>query len=193
MTNHSKPRGRRVGGAGGLTTADLVVLSLLTERPLHGYDLLAEYQRQEVADWASISKAQLYYALKKLDQLGYLQGEAEEGSAHDRTVYRPTDKGKAALAEGLSDASWASGRVAQPFLTWFGLSIHTSEKSRMAIYRERLRFLDEEIAKEERSLAYIATLTDERAAKGGSIVRLTIEQLKVERQWLNELIGSNNA
>jgi DNA-binding PadR family transcriptional regulator len=166
------------------------VLSLLTERPLHGYDLLAEYQRQEVADWASISKAQLYYALKKLETLGYLVGESQAGSANDRTVYRPTDKGKIALSEGLSDTSWASGRVAQPFMTWFGLSIHASEASRLAIYQQRLSFLDQEIVKEERSLAYIATLTDERALKGGGIVRLTIEQLKVERQWLKDLLRS---
>jgi DNA-binding PadR family transcriptional regulator len=30
-----------------VTTADLVVLSLLLERPMHGYDLLDEYRRQE--------------------------------------------------------------------------------------------------------------------------------------------------
>ena len=64
LAERMKQRGRRRGHADGLTTADLVVLSLLAERNMHGYDLLAEYSRQEVADWASISKAQLYYALK---------------------------------------------------------------------------------------------------------------------------------
>jgi hypothetical protein len=34
---------------------------------------------------------------------------------------------------------------------------------------------------EQRSLAYIATLKDARAVKGADIVRLTIEQLRVER------------
>ncbi len=52
--------GRRPGDTGRLTTADLVVLSLLREQPMHGYDLLAAYQRQEVEDWASVSKAQVY-------------------------------------------------------------------------------------------------------------------------------------
>jgi hypothetical protein len=48
--------------------------------------------------------------------------------------------------------------------------------------------LDQEITKEQRSLAYIATLKDARAVKGADIVRLTIEQLQVERTWVSGLI-----
>jgi DNA-binding PadR family transcriptional regulator len=155
---------------------------------MHGYDLLAEYQRQEVADWASISKAQLYYALKKLDGLGLLRGILHDGVARDRTVYRPTSTGLRALAGGLTDSAWANGRVAQPFLTWFGLSIHAPPEARSAILRARLRFLEQEITKEQQSLAYIATLKDARAVKGADIVRLTIEQLRVERTWVSGLI-----
>ena len=66
MAQAPRSRGRRTGDTGTLTTADLVVLSLLAEQPMHGYDLLAEYERQEVVDWASVSKAQLYYARAKL-------------------------------------------------------------------------------------------------------------------------------
>jgi DNA-binding PadR family transcriptional regulator len=33
-----------------------VVLSLLAERAMHGYELLKEYERQEVADWAPVSR-----------------------------------------------------------------------------------------------------------------------------------------
>jgi DNA-binding PadR family transcriptional regulator len=187
MPERPKPRGRRPGGGDALTTADLVVLSLLAEHPMHGYDLLAEYTRQEVVDWASISKAQLYYALKKLDGLGYLKGTLV-GTSRDRTVYKPTAAGVRALSAGLSDMSWATGRIAQPFLTWFGLSIHAPLDSRTDILRARLRFLDQEIAKEQRSLTYIATLRDERAIKGAHIVRLTIEQLQLERDWVSELL-----
>jgi DNA-binding PadR family transcriptional regulator len=185
----TKPRGRRAGSSHGLTTADLVVLSLLTERPMHGYDLLAEYQRQEVADWASISKAQLYYALKKLNALKLLHGNIEDGAARDRTIYRSTEAGLAALAVGLADPNWAQCRVAQPFTTWFGLSIHAAPEVQKTVLHARLRFLVDEIAKEERSLVFIATLKDERAVKGASIVRLTIDQLQVELEWVKSLLA----
>lgn len=156
---------------------------------MHGYDLLSEYKRQEVADWASISKAQLYYALNKLEGLGLLEGDPQEG-ARERTVYRPTDAGRQALAEGLADTSWAEGRIAQPFATWFGLSMHAPKGAETSVLKARLEFLEQEIGKEERSLAYLATLTDPRALKGTRIVELTIGQLKVERDWVEALLAA---
>ncbi|MET3119858.1 DNA-binding PadR family transcriptional regulator [Undibacterium sp. GrIS 1.8] len=189
MVESTNPRGRRTGSNQGLTTADLVVLSLLAERPMHGYDLLAEYQRQEVADWASISKAQLYYALKKLDAMKLLGGNTEDGAARDRTIYRPTADGLAALSAGLAATTWASSRVAQPFTTWFGLSVHASPEAQQEILRARLSFLVEEIAKEKRSLEFITTLSAPRALKGASIVQLTINQLQVELEWVKTLMS----
>jgi len=188
MNKRTTAKGRKADGKGDLTTADLVVLSLLLEQPMHGYDLLSMYQRQEVADWASISKAQLYYALRKLDKLRFLEGTLEGGTARDRMVYKLTDAGLRALSVGLADPSWAEGRVAQPFTTWLGLSIHADPEVQKEVLKARERFLVDEIAKEEQSLIYIGTLKDERALKGANIVRLTISQLKVELEWVKGLL-----
>ena len=51
----------------GVTLADLVVLSMLTETPMHGYELWAELERRQVSKWASITKTQVYYSLRKLE------------------------------------------------------------------------------------------------------------------------------
>ena len=55
-----------------LTLPDLVVLCLLAERPMHGYELNQELERREVRDWAGISRPQVYYSLKKLARSGHL-------------------------------------------------------------------------------------------------------------------------
>ena len=52
--------------ARALTTPDMVVLSLIAERPMHGYDISAELDRRLIRDWASVSRAQVYYSLEKL-------------------------------------------------------------------------------------------------------------------------------
>ena len=49
-----------------LTTPDLVLLSLLAERPMHGYQANLELVRREVQDWAGISRPQVYYSLENL-------------------------------------------------------------------------------------------------------------------------------
>ena len=55
-----------------LTVPDLVVLSLLAERPMHGYEVVAELDRRQIADWANVSRPQVYYSLDKLLRLGLL-------------------------------------------------------------------------------------------------------------------------
>ncbi|MFZ0702368.1 MAG: PadR family transcriptional regulator, partial [Candidatus Acidiferrales bacterium] len=49
-----------------LTTPDLVLLSLLAEKPMHGYQANAELERRQVRDWAGISRPQVYYSIDKL-------------------------------------------------------------------------------------------------------------------------------
>src|SRR4029077_8163853 len=56
-----------------LTTADLVLLSLLAEQPMHGYQANRELQRREIRDWAAISRPQVYYSMEKLARLGFLR------------------------------------------------------------------------------------------------------------------------
>jgi len=185
-----KPKaGRRRGGTGGLTTADLVVLSLLAEEPMHGYDLLGAYGRQEVEDWASVSKAQVYYALKKLEAARLLRAEAVPGDARGRTAYSVTDAGADALRAGLADPSWAGSRIPQPFTTWVGLSIHADPHDRAEMVRRRIDFLGREIERERESLRVIETLGTERARRGASIVRLVVAQLTAELDWLQAEFG----
>src|SRR5256885_16071317 len=83
-----------------LTTPDLVVLSLLAERPMHGYQTNLELERRCVRDWAAISRPQVYYSLEKLARAGFLRAttSAEPAAGPERSVYQTTEKGPAAMA-----------------------------------------------------------------------------------------------
>jgi DNA-binding PadR family transcriptional regulator len=151
---------------------------------MHGYDLLAAYLRQEVEDWASVSKAQVYYALEKLTASRLLSAAAEPANSRGRKVHSITPEGSEALCEGLADRSWARTRIAQPFTTWVGLSVHAESRDQAAVIKERKAFLREEIDRERESLRFIQTLDTPRALRGASIVRLVIEQLRTELEWI---------
>src|SRR5436305_8160986 len=107
-----------------LTTPDLVLLSLLAEQPMHGYQANAELERRQVRDWAAISRPQVYYSLDKLARAELIAPARDrEGSGGpDRRVYRTTAKGKAALSRALEAEHWTTGRERPPFLTWLALS-----------------------------------------------------------------------
>lgn len=186
------PKGNRGSKTGALTKADLIVLSLLAERSMNGYELVGEYERQEVADWASVSKAQVYYAIQKLTELEMIAPVLQttsEGS-RDRTIYQPTKMGQNALKKSLVGSNWAKARVANPFSTWLGLSIHLPQDAIQQMLKARLAFLNEEIKREKTSLAYIKTLRSARALAGTSIVDLVIKQFEVEIKWIESLLQS---
>src|SRR5258706_4514480 len=86
-----------------LTTPDLVLLSLLAERPMHGYEANLELERRHVRDWAAISRPQVYYSLEKLAQPGLIgAADSDEPIAGpERRTYATTVKGRAALAAAL--------------------------------------------------------------------------------------------
>lgn len=165
------------------TEADLVVLSLLLERPMHGYDLQQEYDRQEVRDWASVSKSQIYYSLGKLAKRGLLAARNEDGGER-RTVYEVTAEGRAALATGLTDPAWATRRRPVPFHTWLGLSIHAEPEAAATMRAARIAFLAKEIEREERSLVEIETLAGPRADVGREAIRITLATLRAELECL---------
>ena len=184
--NPSTSRGRKKSSGDGITTADAIVLSLLAERPMHGYELLGEYERQEVADWASVSKAQVYYAIQKLERLGLIQPDKTINAQEkrDKTVYRPTKSGMKSLVTSLTNPQWAKSRIAQPFSTWLGMSIHLESSELKKMIDARKVFLETEIAREEKSLAFIKTIAAPRARVGENIVELVISQLKTELDWI---------
>src|ERR1700758_2879233 len=107
-----------------LTLPDLVLLSLLAERPMHGYEANAELERRQVRDWAGISRPQVYYSLDKLAQLALIAAsdDGQVAAGPERRVYSTTAKGKKALADALAEQRWSQQRERPPFLTWMALS-----------------------------------------------------------------------
>src|ERR1700719_2803859 len=67
--------------SGSLTTPDLVLLSLLAERPMHGYQVNAELERRQIRDWAGVSRPQVYYSIEKLTRLQMLMAADSDGPA----------------------------------------------------------------------------------------------------------------
>jgi DNA-binding PadR family transcriptional regulator len=172
-----------------LTTPDLVLLGLLAERPMHGYQANLELERREVRDWAGISRPQVYYSLEKLARRGLIRAsESEEPAAGpERSVFATTAKGRAALADALERAEWTTQRERPPFLTWVALSW----QARSGVFEQQLRrrqaFLEKELAREEEVLRSIREEVGHRFHEAVWMVSLVIEQFRTELRWLRRL------
>ena len=171
-----------------LTLADLVVLSMLTERAMHGYELWAELERREVARWASISKPQVYYSLKKLKQARHIDSTVGDDSAlgPDRQTFRPTPSGRRALADALARAEWATQHVPSPFVTWMVLSWQARPRDFAAQIARRRKFLESQLEFYRDALTSIIEETSP-TSDAAMIVRLAIRQDETELAWLDEV------
>jgi DNA-binding PadR family transcriptional regulator len=166
-----------------------VILSLLAERPMHGYQVNLELERRCVRDWAAISRPQIYYSLEKLAKAGLIRaGESEDPAAGpDRRVFETTAKGKHTLSDSLEREDWTTQRDRPPFLTWVALSW----QARPGVFKKQLarrkNFLQHEIAREKQTLDSILTEVGHPHHEAVWMVTLIIEQFQTELKWLHRV------
>jgi DNA-binding PadR family transcriptional regulator len=175
--------------AAKLTTPDLVLLSLLAERAMHGYEANLELERRCVRDWAAISRPQIYYSLEKLAKVGMIRATEndEHNAGPERRTYATTTKGRAALAAALEAEGWAEQRERPPFLTWMALSWQARPGVCRNQIRRRQNFLERELAREEETLRAIHKEVGHPYHEAVWMVSLVIDQFKTELRWLKRV------
>jgi DNA-binding PadR family transcriptional regulator len=172
-----------------LTTPDLVLLSLLAERPMHGYQANAELERREIRDWAGISRPQVYYSLEKLARAGMIRSlkMGEPASGPERSSFETTAQGRTALADALERQEWTTQRDRPPFLTWVALSWQARPGVFQKQIQRRQNFLEQELVREKEVLRSILEEVGHPYHEAVWMVSLVIEQFKTELGWLERV------
>ena len=164
---------------------EVVVLGLIAEEPLYGYDLLERFRTRSMGFWVEVGKASVYQTLRRLEEQGLASGRPQEGTeGPDRRVYRITASGRARLRAGLRERC----ADARPYETDAGLAlgfVHLLplDQARRAV-GEREMALDE-----WRSTIAGERERAERAAGRGRAVALRLLELQdalaeTEQRWI---------
>lgn len=78
---------------------ELVVLGLLNQKPMHGYQLHQEIEKTGMELWAEVNLSSIYNTLNRLEDNEMVEAKREKpGKMPERSVYRITKKGKEELA-----------------------------------------------------------------------------------------------
>jgi DNA-binding PadR family transcriptional regulator len=172
-----------------LTTPDLVLLSLLAERPMHGYQANLELERREIRDWAAISRPLVYYSLEKLARAGLIRSldTDKPAAGPERSTFETTAKGRAALADALEREEWTTQRERPPFQTWIALSWQARAGVFQKQIERRRKFLARELEREKEVLRSILEEVGHPYHEAVWMVSLVIEQFKLELRWLKKL------
>ena len=173
-----------------LTTPDLVILSLLAERPMHGYEVNATLEDRNIREWAPVSRPQIYYSLDKLTRLGLIRVGADESPAAgpERRVFETTASGRDHLADALESRHWVNNRVHQPFLIWLALSWQARPRTFRKQLNERKKILEARLVEERATLKDVLEEVGHPYHEAVWMLQLTIEQTESEKHWVNRLL-----
>jgi DNA-binding PadR family transcriptional regulator len=128
----------------------LALLTLLAERPMHGYELIGELEQRSGGAWRP-SPGSIYPALQLLADEGLLVAEEESG----RRVYSLTDAGRAELEQRQKKAGeispWDQGdeadedtiRLRETVFRLFGAARQVAEAGTNAQVKAAVGILDE--------------------------------------------------
>jgi PadR family transcriptional regulator PadR len=94
---------------------DLLLLSLLEEEPMYGYQIMKELERRSQG-YFKFREGTLYPALHRLERDGYVSGRWRRlGSGQERRYYSLTPKGEQRLSE--QRAHWRGFAAAMRMIT----------------------------------------------------------------------------
>lgn len=169
-----------------MTEAELVVLSLVVERPRHAYEIEQVIAERGMRDWTDIGFSSIYYVLRKMERAGLVQGRQDAAASRGpaRTTYSPTGAGVAAWTQA-SLAALATARVRTPFLLGLSNLAGLPAVDALSAARACLAELDhhlEQVSQKRREL-------DEPEWFVAEVFDYSEQTLRCGRDWVAGLVG----
>lgn len=127
-----------------MTIAELSILSLIVERPRHGYEIEQIIEQRGMRDWAEISFSSIYYLLRRLETQknvrSRIQADGSGGAA--RRVYSATAAGESLCKEAFEALSQPR-RAYVPFLAGLFNLARLPSEARLTALRQYSKKLAE--------------------------------------------------
>jgi len=87
-----------------MTDAELAILSIVAEGPIHGHNLQTVITRRGLRVWTNIGVSSMYYVLEKLERQGLVESAANSPTdGASRREYRITPAGSGVLQTAVAD------------------------------------------------------------------------------------------
>jgi DNA-binding PadR family transcriptional regulator len=84
-----------------VSDADTALLGLLSEQPMHAWQIDKEVQWRDMRSWTDLSQSTIYRQLRSLQAAGLVAVRSEEAEGRLRKVYSLTDDGVVSLRDRL--------------------------------------------------------------------------------------------
>jgi DNA-binding PadR family transcriptional regulator len=166
----------------------LAVLSLLTERPMHPYEMAAVMRQRGLSSTVKLNFGALYSTIETLRQLALIVPveTQREGRHPERTIYAATEAGRAELFDWLRVLLRTPVTEYAQFVAGLALIAHLSPLEAMALLEDRMHALSEQIDEQHAVLETCNQQGVDRLFLIEDEYRLA--QLESERGWVEKLL-----
>ncbi len=157
-------------------SSEMILLGLLCERPMHGYELaqLVATDPAMPVIWR-FARSEVYFLLGKLRERGYVAESGEgKGTGPTRTIYSPTEKGRAAFEEWLRTPELRPRLLRTAFLARVHLAMRRDPRCAAEIIAAQQGHLREWLARERAAMPedeYLRRVLEVRAAQVEASIR----------------------
>jgi DNA-binding PadR family transcriptional regulator len=171
------------------TKIDLLLLGLLLDRPMHGYELYQQIQAEAIDTWFNVSMAGVYYSLGKLrDQDLVAESRQRGGRSPRKSIYRLTEKGRTAFFSAMEAQALSQNKVYLDYDIVIYLLNKLPLQRAILLLEQHQAFLGEQAGDVESALVA-------EEARGNSPLRLAVLDhkrrfLEMEQSWLAKVIHS---
>jgi len=167
-----------------LTNNDLLVLGILLDRPMHGYELSQHVKAEGIPVWFDISTAAIYYSLNKLRREG-LVSETQSGAHGEKTIYRTTEKGREQFFDKMEDVLASEEPVRFDYDLGILLLNRLPHERALGLLEERMAFLRERQATLDQLLECESSSGE---ALKAAILEHAASCTRVESRWLGSIV-----
>ena len=169
------------------TKIDLLLLGLLLDRPMHGYELYQQIQTEGIDTWFNVSMAGVYYSLGKLRDQGLVAESRQRGGRSARkSIFRLTEDGRAAFFSAMEAQALSQETASLDYDLVIYLLNKLPMQQATYLLEQHLAFLG------EKARALQTALDAERDGNGSSLRLAVLDHklryLEMEQNWLADVI-----
>jgi DNA-binding PadR family transcriptional regulator len=175
--------------AAPLTPLGIAVLASLVERPMHPYEMYRLLLERHEDRYVKIRLGSLYHTVDRMAEIGLVEaiGTERDGGRPERTTYRITDDGRAALAGRIRAVLATPVNEYPQFPVALGEAHNLPRREVIELLSERTRRIEADLAG---STALLRDAADRQVEEAYLLAaRYLQEQLTTELNWLTDLIG----
>ncbi|QYR22427.1 PadR family transcriptional regulator [Paenibacillus sp. sptzw28] len=166
----------------------LAILSLLNERPMHPYEIGVTMRQRGISDSIKLNTGSLYAVIEILLKNKLIQpvGTEREGKHPERTIYEPTEAGRAEFFDWLRSLLRTPVKEYPQFAAGLSFLAHLKPRDALELLKERSRTLFTEIQTVRSSVEDTLAMGIDRLFLIEQEYSLSL--LEAEWKWLEQLI-----